>query len=153
METDQLLAARTLRCVHCGAENVRDAPRCWSCTKEDWREDDEDFGPPYPVRFAVLRGFVVFFCLLALAFLLRFRSPIAAIILLCIVVPAFVIGEVQSLRCKRWGVPLSARDRLLTAFKCAIVLTPLLIFLTLTALVIFGAVRVGAAWSSWLELP
>jgi hypothetical protein len=153
METEERPRARTLRCVRCGSENIRDALRCWCCNKEDWREDDDSDAPPYPIGLYILRGAIVLFGLLALGLFLRFRSPMAAIVLLCIVVPALLISEVQALRCRRWGVQFTSRDRLLTLFKCAIVLTPLVIFATLAALVLFGAARVGEAWSHWLTLP
>ena len=141
METLHTTPTGTLRCVNCGAENLSDAPHCWSCHEHDWREDDESFAPPYPIGLPLLRGLLIFAGLVALALLLLRRSPIPAIVLLFIVSPCYLIGEIQALWCQRWGAPLSRRDRLVTTFTCAVVLTPLVILVALASILLHPFTR------------
>jgi hypothetical protein len=125
-----------LRCRECGAENLRDAVHCWLCLRHDWREEDADELPPFPIWFAALRAVIIPIGLILLALVLLPRVPTATIILLGIVVPALVVSDVQALRGQRWGVPVSGRDRVVTALKCVAVLTPIVIFATLSTLVL-----------------
>jgi hypothetical protein len=137
MESTYTTPSGSLRCVKCGAENLSDAPHCWSCSEHDWREDDEDFAPPYPIALPLLRALLVTAGLLALGLLGLRRNLIPATVLLFIVVPTFVIDQAEALRCRRWGVPLSRRDRLVTVFKCALVLTPLVILASLAGMILY----------------
>jgi hypothetical protein len=153
MDIDQPTTVGTLRCRSCHSENHRDAPRCWCCDRADWLEEDDSLTPPFPIKRAIARGVVILIGLVGLALFLARHSPIATVLLVFIVVPTFLISEVQALRCKRWGVPLSARDRLQTEFKCAGVLTPVVLFTTVVALLMYGVSRLGAYWFFWPLLP
>jgi hypothetical protein len=107
--------------------------------RHDWREDDLDDLPPFPIWVGVLRAFAILLFLVALGIILIPRVPTASIVLLAIVVPTLLITEMQVLRGQRWGTPVSARDRVLTGLKCVAVLIPITIFATLSSLVL----RVG----------
>lgn len=143
----------TLRCIQCGAENLGDAPHCWNCGQHDWREEDEAFGPPYPIRFAPLRDALIVLGIVVVALFALARSPITTIILLFMLTPIFLISEIQALRCQRWGVSFSRRDRLLTVFKCLIVLVPLLLFVILAALLLYPLTPGDAYRFFWPLLP
>ena len=95
METIHPAPTGTCRCIKCGAENLSDAPHCWSCNEHDWREDDESFEPPFPIGLAIGRGLSILVGLLIVAIVLLPRSPIPAIVLLFIVAPSFLISEIQ----------------------------------------------------------
>jgi hypothetical protein len=151
MEAKHPMTADTLRCQNCQAENRRDAPHCWRCNEHDWREDDDSFAPPYPIRFASVPGILILIGLIALAWVCSARSPAVAIVLIYIAAPAFLISEVQALWSRRWGVPMSSRDRWRTILKCTLVLAPLVLFVTLASLVLYGADRLGASWLFWQE--
>jgi hypothetical protein len=143
----------TLRCIKCGAENLVDAPHCWSCNEHDWREDDESFEPPYPIGFPIVRGVMILLGLLAVALVLLRRSPISSIVVFFIVTPTFLISEFQVLRCRRWGIPIPGRERLLTVFKCLVVLVPLVLFVTLAALLVYPLTAADAYQFFWPVLP
>jgi hypothetical protein len=128
-----------LRCRECGAENLRDAVHCWLCMRHDWRDEDIDELPPFPIWLGVLRAATIVLFLAALGVILIPRVPIAAIVVLAILVPSLLVIEIQALRGQRWGTPVSARDRVVTSLKCLAVLVPLTLFATLSTLVL----RVG----------
>jgi hypothetical protein len=136
MDRDHASPPGALRCRGCGAENLHDAVHCHRCLRHDWRDEDDDFAPPFPIRFAAARTIIVLIGLIALAIILWPRSPMATIILLAIVVPALLASEIQALRDQRWGTPISGRERLLTIFKYVLVLTPIVLAVTLAAVVL-----------------
>jgi hypothetical protein len=107
--------------------------------RHDWREEDVDDLPPFPIWLGVLRAATILIFLVALGIILLPRVPTASIVLLGIIVPTLLVTEIQALRGQRWGTPVSARERVVTALKCMAVLTPITIFATLSTLVL----RVG----------
>lgn len=153
MDTTEVTPTGTRRCVKCGAENLSDAPHCWSCNTHDWREDDELFEPPYPIGRQLLRDAMILLGLVACGFVSLLWSPISAVILLFIATPTFLITEAQALYCRRWDAPFSRRDRMRIVFKCVLVLTPLVLFATLATLLLYPLTPNAAYWFFWPFLP
>jgi hypothetical protein len=74
---------------------------------------------------------------IVLSVVLYFRSPLASIFLLCTVVPALVISEVKAQRCRRWGTPISTRDRMASIFRSLMWLIPPVIFVYIIGMVVY----------------
>jgi hypothetical protein len=132
----------TYRCRECQTENPPDALYCRLCNRHDWREGESAIEQPSPLTLNDVKGWIFLFGVIVIAFVVLPVLRPVALYVLCVVSPAMLIGEIQALRCRRSGVPLSGFEQLRIVVKYAVVLTAVGVLATPLILIGYWLLRV-----------